>query len=74
MALMVFRRHMFSRWPPTAGSRYCAKGTREFFARRGWDWGHFLRHGRPAADFINTRDAMAMKCAENAELEASGGR
>lgn len=75
MALMVYRRHLASVWPPRCRQHfYCSPGSRQFFARHGWNWGDFLRNGLPAEKFIETGDAMAMKAAENAQREAAGGR
>ena len=67
MAQRIQRRHL-------TALRYCARGSREFFQKHGLDWGDFLRNGIEREKFIATGDAMAMKCVEVADREASGGR
>ena len=53
---------------------YCARGSRAFFQRHGWDWHQFLQNGLEAEAFRKTGDAMAMKAAQVAEQEATRGR
>lgn len=65
--LIVKRRHL-------TALRYCARGSREFFERHGWNWSRFLRDGIPAAQLRATGDAMALKCVAVAEAEARDGR
>lgn len=48
---------------------YCARGSRAFFKRHGWDWHQFLRDGLEAEAFRKTGDAMAIKAAQLAEAE-----
>lgn len=61
--LIVHVRHMRQ-------SNLCMKGTRDWFAARGWPWGDFITNGRPARDFIETGDPMAMRPVEAARREA----
>lgn len=56
------------------GGGYCIPGTRQFFARHGMDWRHFLRHGLAAECFEATGDAMAIRLAQHARAEAARGR
>lgn len=58
----VFRRHL-------AKLKYCSRGSRTFFERHGWDWGKFLKEGKPASELREVGDAMATKAAELAEKE-----
>ena len=48
-------------------AKMCSSGTRAFFLSQGWDWQDFLKNGRDAQDFINTKDAMALQVVEVAE-------
>ncbi len=48
-------------------AKMCARGTRAFFISQGWDWQDFLKNGREAQDFINTKDAMALQVVEVAK-------
>ncbi len=48
-------------------AKMCARGTRAFFISQGWDWQDFLKNGRDAQDFINTKDAMALQVVEVAK-------
>ncbi|WP_257229654.1 hypothetical protein [Acinetobacter sp. YH01021] len=48
-------------------AKMCSSGTRAFFLRQGWDWQDFLKNGRDAQDFINTKDAMALQVVEVAK-------
>lgn len=52
--------------------RYCARGSRQFFERHGWDWHRFLQDGLEAEAFHKTGDAMAIKAAQIAEEESRG--
>lgn len=61
--LIVHVRHMRQ-------SNLCMKGTREWFAARDWSWSDFITNGRPAQDFIETGDPLAMKPVEAARREA----
>lgn len=45
-------------------AKMCSGGTRAFFLRQGWVWQDFLKNGRDAQDFINTKDAMALQVVE----------
>ncbi len=45
-------------------AKMCSSGTRSFFLRQGWDWQDFLKNGRDAQDFIDTKDAMALQVVE----------
>ncbi|WP_104471230.1 hypothetical protein [Acinetobacter indicus] len=45
-------------------AKMCSGGTRAFFLRQGWDWQEFLKNGRDAQDFIDTKDAMALQVVE----------
>ena len=71
MTLRVYKRHLFHDRPEKA---YCARGSREFFARHGLDWADFLRHGIDAAKFVATGDAMALRAVTHAQEEAERGR
>jgi hypothetical protein len=55
-------------------ARFCASGTREWFARQGWSWSEFLTNGRPASDFEATGDPLGAQVAEIAREEAARGR
>ena len=48
-------------------AKMCSSGTRAFFLRQGWDWQDFLKNGRDAQDFINTKDVMALQVVEVAK-------
>lgn len=48
-------------------AKMCARGSRAFFLSQGWDWQDFLKNGRDAQDFINTKDAMALQVVKVAE-------
>ena len=48
-------------------AKMCARGSRAFFLSRGWDWQDFLKNGRDAQDFIDTKDAVALQVVEVAE-------
>ena len=48
-------------------AKMCSSGTRAFFLSQCWDWQDFLKNGRDAQDFINTKDAMALQVVEVAE-------
>jgi len=48
-------------------AKMCARGTRAFFISQGWDWQDFLKNGREAQGFINTKDAMALQVVEVAK-------
>ena len=48
-------------------AKMCARGSRAFFLSQGWDWQDFLKNGRDAQDFIDTKDAMALQVVEVAE-------
>lgn len=45
-------------------AKMCSSGTRAFFLRQNWDWQDFLKNGRDAQDFIDTKDAMALQVVE----------
>lgn len=49
---------------------YCARGAREFFARRGWDYPAFLADGIDCDILESTGDALALRVAELARREA----
>lgn len=48
-------------------AKMCSGGTRAFFLRQGWDWQDFLKNGRDAQDFVDTKDAMALQVVEVAK-------
>ena len=48
-------------------AKMCARGSRAFFLSQGWDWQEFLKNGRDAQDFIDTKDAMAQQVVEVVE-------
>lgn len=64
--LMVHVRHMRQ-------AKLCMSGTRAWFAARAWPWGDFVTNGRPAQDFIETGDPLAMRPVAAAKLEAERG-
>lgn len=49
---------------------YCARGSRAFFKRHGFDWSDFLRNGIEPDKFYKTGDSMAIKAARLAESES----
>lgn len=59
-AVMVFRHHLDEMEP-----RYCANGSRRWFARMGLDWAAFVRDGIDADILAGTGDAMALKLVEH---------
>lgn len=48
-------------------AKMCAKGTRQFFVDRGWDFQNFLKNGIDAEKLIETGDAMALQVVEVAK-------
>lgn len=60
----VYRHHLDEMQP-----RYCAGGTRRWFARMGLDWSAFLRNGIAAAVMESTGDAMAVRLAAHARAQ-----
>lgn len=48
-------------------AKMCAKGTRQFFVNRGWDFQDFLKNGIDAEKLIETGDAMALQVVEVAK-------
>lgn len=48
-------------------AKMCAKGTRAFFDRQGWDFQDFLKNGLDSSYFIATGDAMALQVVEVAK-------
>lgn len=48
-------------------AKMCAKGTRAFFERQGWDFQEFLKNGLDAELFLKTGDAMALQVVEVAK-------
>ena len=65
--LRVYVRHMRQ-------VNFCMKGTRAWFEARGWSWSAFVAEGRPAQDFIDTGDPLALRTVEAARKEAADGR
>ena len=63
----IYRRHLNT-------LHYCARGSREFFQRHGFDWSDFLRNGIEREKFIETGDAMALRCVDVADMEVNRGR
>lgn len=51
---------------------YCNRGMREWCAREGLDWPHFLRHGIDADILRGRHDAMADKVIAEAERDQHG--
>jgi len=70
MNVRVYRRHLYA---DTPRRQYCSRGSRAFFARRGWDWLDFQRNGIDAAAFLATGDAMAARAVQHALDEARDG-
>lgn len=60
--MRIYRRHLNA-------LKYCARGSRQFFERHGFNWGDFLRNGIDRETLIKTNDAMAMKAIQKAEEE-----
>lgn len=58
----IYRRHLNS-------LQYCARGSREFFQKHGFDWGDFLRNGIEREKLAGTGDAMALKAVQVADKE-----
>lgn len=58
----VYRRHLNS-------LKYCARGSREFFHKHGFNWGDFLRNGIEREKLEVTGDAMAIKAISAADAE-----
>ena len=52
--------------------RYCTRGVRQFFAKRGFDYPDFLKNGIEAERMIATGDAMALATVRVAEDEQRG--
>lgn len=52
----------------------CTGGARDWFKRRGWSWPEFLVNGRPASDFIATKDPLALRMVAAAMKEAGYGQ
>lgn len=48
-------------------AKMCAKGTRAFFDKNGWDFQDFLKNGLDSSYFIATGDAMALQVVEVAK-------
>lgn len=65
--LVVHVRHMRQ-------AKLCMKGTRVWFDQRGWSWADFVAGGRPAQDFIETGDPLAMRPVVAAQKESDSGR
>ena len=51
----------------SANPGYCHRGARAWFAQRGWDWGHFVRHGIAADTLRATGDAFALALVQAVE-------
>ena len=45
-------------------AKMCAKGARQFFVNKGWDFQDFLKNGLDEEFFIKTGDAMALQVVE----------
>jgi hypothetical protein len=45
-------------------ARFCFKGSRVWFAKRGLSWMDFLKHGIDAQVLLDSGDAMAEKVVE----------
>lgn len=58
--IKVMRHHLDEMQP-----RYCAGGTRRWFARMGLDWAAFVREGIDADIMEATGDAMAIRLVEH---------
>ena len=57
---MIVKRHHLDEMQP----RYCANGSRRWFARMGLDWAAFVRDGIESDVLEATGDAMALKLVE----------
>lgn len=55
-------------------SRTCMKGSRPWFASRGWSWSDFLANGRPLQDFIDDGCPLALPAIKCAQQEVADGR
>lgn len=51
---------------------FCARGSRQFFARYGLDWDDFRRNGIDAEKLRATGDALALAVIEHAQRMADG--
>lgn len=54
------------------GAKLCVRGARQWFARCGLSFEHFLKHGYPASVIEGTGDALGKHVAKQARLEAAG--
>lgn len=46
--------------------KYCVDGTKSFFEKHDLDWKKFVVHGLEEEEFLQTKDAMALKMVEAA--------
>lgn len=53
-------------------ARLCARGARQWFARYGLDYSHFLNHGYPVAVIEGTGDELGRIVSEIARKDAAG--
>lgn len=52
--------------------RYCARGSRRWFARHGLEWSEFIKHGIDADILEATGDAMALRLVQHARNRPNG--
>ena len=64
--ITVFVRHI-------RAAKLCAGGTRDWFARQGFDWADFIANGIPIEKMEATGDPLALRVTAQARKEASGG-
>lgn len=64
--LIVTIQHLHTVPTWTTRSGYCARQSRAFFARHGFDWLDFVRHGIEAEKLLATDDALAEHLVEHA--------
>lgn len=67
MIITIEHVHAVPAWNGRQG--YCHAKSREFFARHGLDWWHFLQHGIDAEVLRATGDALAIRVVEFAEAQ-----
>lgn len=65
-AKRIYRRHL-------TALKYCARGSRAFFEKHGFEWSDFLRNGIEREILESTHDAMATKAIAIADAEMKRG-
>jgi len=57
---MIVTHAHFRSIPARRGSGYCNSGGRTWFARHGFDWTNFVKHGIEETKLAATGDGMAL--------------